>query len=264
MAIRYKAGSDALFLGRQGENLAREIEFDISDWVETFGEGTVQALHRRDNDAAPYPLNPTFSGGKAIWLVTDADTAYAGSGECELRYTVNDVLVKSRLYRTTVAPSLEGELSNPEALPDWVANVLAVGESIKRAEILNHIRYVESMDKDNPLCIRDLDSGTYILRGYFKPVAAVTQKFTFSTDMLVSIVKFTSTSYVQVFYSKDNAIQYLMITDETFTRKDAKLVNMESVANKVTTVDENSDDDHYPTAKAVYEAIQAALAEKGL
>lgn len=129
MAIRYKASPDGLFIGRQGENLAREIEFNINDWIDTFGEGNVFALHRRNVDAAPYPLNLTVADGKAVWTITNVDTAYTGSGECELRYVVDDVIVKSMTYKTFVSPSLKGEMNPPEALPDWVADVLAAGEA---------------------------------------------------------------------------------------------------------------------------------------
>lgn len=117
------------------------------------------------------------------------------------------------------------------------------------------IKYVES-SSDNPLYLREFESGTYVLYGKFKPFNGSTGTMTFSTGMLVSVIKTSSITYVQVFYSKNNAIQYLEITDETYTRKDAKLVDMETKANLTTVVDENSDDNHYPSAKAVFDAIQ--------
>ena len=118
------------------------------------------------------------------------------------------------------------------------------------------IKYVESLDSSNPIYLRDMDSGTYVLYGKFKPFNGSTGTFTFSTGMLVSIIKTTAMTYVQVFYSKSNTIQYLEITDETYTRKDAKLTNMESTANLTTTIDGNSDDTHYPSAKAVWDAMK--------
>ena len=117
------------------------------------------------------------------------------------------------------------------------------------------IKYVESVDTDNPLYLRDLESGTYILYGKFKPFNGSTSTCTFSTGMLVSVIRNTSISYMQIFYSKNNTIQYCEITDDTFDRTDAKLINMESTANLTTSVDENSDDTHYPSAKAVYDAL---------
>ena len=43
-------------LGLQGENLARTLEFDISEWRAEYGEGTVQLLHRHIVDQ-PYRVN---------------------------------------------------------------------------------------------------------------------------------------------------------------------------------------------------------------
>ena len=117
------------------------------------------------------------------------------------------------------------------------------------------VNYIESLDSENMVNLRDLDSGTYILKGKFRPFYGSTYIYTFSSGMLLSIVKQETTSYAQIFYSKDNTIQYLEIGDSSVTRKDAKLINMESIANKVTDINEGSDDYHYPSAKAVYNAI---------
>lgn len=118
------------------------------------------------------------------------------------------------------------------------------------------VKYVESQGGDNVVYLRDLESGTYILYGKFRPYNGSTNTCTFSTGMLVSIIRNTSISYMQIFYSKNNTIQYCEITDDTYERKDAKLINMESTANLTTTIDANSDDTHYPSAKAVYDALE--------
>ena len=117
------------------------------------------------------------------------------------------------------------------------------------------VTYLESLDSENRTPLRSLDSGTYILHGYFTSYEGAANVYTFSAGMLVSIVKTTATSYVQIFYAKSNAIQYLEITDDNVTRKDAKLVNMESIANKVDDIHSNSDHNHYPSAKTVYDAL---------
>ena len=52
---RVKTGS-ILPLGKQGENLAKQIQFDLSRWISNFGPGTVQLLHQRSGDEAPYPV----------------------------------------------------------------------------------------------------------------------------------------------------------------------------------------------------------------
>lgn len=117
------------------------------------------------------------------------------------------------------------------------------------------IKYLES-DTDNMLYLRDLESGTYVLYGKFRPYNGSTSTCTFSTGMLVSVIRNTSISYIQIFYSKNNTIQYCEITDSSYDRTDAKLINMESTARLTTSVDKNSDDVHYPSAKAVWDTIQ--------
>ena len=117
------------------------------------------------------------------------------------------------------------------------------------------ITYLENLDSNNKIPLRSLDSGIYVLHGYFTSYAGAPNSYAFSQGMLVSVGKATNQSYVQIFYSKDNTIQYLVITDDSVERKDAKLVNMESIANKVTEIDDSADDYHYPSAKGVYDAL---------
>ena len=133
-----KTGS-ILPLGKQGENMARKIQFDISRWISTFGPGTVQLLHQRRGDEAPYPVAVEQEGDCAVWTVTNADTAAAGTGRAELQYYVGDALVKSETWMTKVLPAL-GPASEtpPEAQQGWVDQVLQAGtaavEAAEKAE----------------------------------------------------------------------------------------------------------------------------------
>lgn len=122
---RVKTGS-ILPLGKQGENMARKIQFDISRWIGTFGPGTVQLLHQRSGDNAPYPVAVEQEGNLAVWTVTNADTAAAGTGRAELQYYVGDALAKSETWMTKVLAAL-GPASEtpPEAQQGWVDQVLA-------------------------------------------------------------------------------------------------------------------------------------------
>ena len=135
---RVKTGS-ILPLGKQGENLVRQIQFDLSRWISNFGPGTVQLLHERKGDEAPYPVAVEQEGNLAVWTVTSADTAAAGTGRAELQYYVGDALAKSETWMTKVLPAL-GDASEtpPEAQQGWVDQVLQAGaaaaEAADRAE----------------------------------------------------------------------------------------------------------------------------------
>ena len=95
-----------IVLGIEGENFARSVVFDISDWISAYGVGTVSMIAQRSRDKEPYPCNITMDGNTAVWSSTSADTALHGYGKCELRYSVGDVLVKSETWRTYTADAL--------------------------------------------------------------------------------------------------------------------------------------------------------------
>ena len=130
---RVKTGS-ILPLGKQGENLARKIQFDLSRWISNFGPGTVQLLHQRSGDETPYPVAVEREGNLAVWTVTNADTASAGTGRAELQYYVGDTLAKSATWMTKVLPAL-GDASEmpPDSYQSWVDQVLQAGAAAVEA-----------------------------------------------------------------------------------------------------------------------------------
>ena len=126
-------------LGREGENLARQIVFDVAEWQRVYGPGTVQLVAKRAGEQAIYPVAVTMKDRFACWTVTNADTAKKGRGYCELQYYSGDTLVKSETWLTFVADALgEPTADPPEPFEGWVEQVLAAGteaaESARRAE----------------------------------------------------------------------------------------------------------------------------------
>ena len=134
MNIYHVRHGSILPLGKQGENMARKIQFDISRWIGTFGPGTVQLLHQRSGDEAPYPVAVEQEGNLAVWTVTSADTAAAGTGRAELQYYVGDALAKSETWMTKVLAAMgpAGE-TPPEAQQGWVDQVLQAGAAATEA-----------------------------------------------------------------------------------------------------------------------------------
>ena len=123
-------------LGRQGENLARQILFDVSGWETEYGLGVVELIAQRPGDETPYPVVATRDGDSVVWSVTSTDTLYPGdSGRCELRYYVGETLAKSRIWGTYVARAMDtpSETAPPEPEQGWVNKVLAAGSSAKEA-----------------------------------------------------------------------------------------------------------------------------------
>lgn len=120
-------------LGKQGENLARVVCFDEpAMWKETFGEGKCELVHQRSGDEAPYPVVLNVENDKVSWKITNADTAIVGDGKCELHYIVDDVVVKSKIWTTTVLPSLGGAIEEaPEPQKAWVDQVLNAAKEVE-------------------------------------------------------------------------------------------------------------------------------------
>lgn len=74
---------------------------------------------------------------------------------------------------------------------------------------------IESLDKTNVKFLRDLEDGTYILQGYFKPYTGANSSFVFSTGALVTVSISSTATHVQIFEPYNNQIQHLNITDTT-------------------------------------------------
>lgn len=91
------------------------------------------------------------------------------------------------------------------------------------------IKYVESVSDNaaDVLSLRDLESGCYVLYGTFTPYAGSNRYVKFTSDLVVNVIKGTlsgvGTSHIQVFYPVNNVVQFLDITDASYTKTDVKL-----------------------------------------
>ncbi len=116
-------------LGRQGENLARTIYFELSELISNYGEGTATLVCLRPSDTAPYVCETTQTGAMLAWTPTNTDTAFAGGGKCELRWVVGDTLAKSIIYTTTIAPSITGAGEVPSPYKSWYDAIISYIEA---------------------------------------------------------------------------------------------------------------------------------------
>ena len=135
MVIENAYALEEIKLGRRGENQARKVVFDVLEkWREGYGEGVASLIVQRNGDAQPYPVTVTEEDGALVWLVSNVDTAVAGEGAAELRYTVGDTIVKSQIYKTRVRETLEdsGE-TPPPAYQSWVDEVLQAAADAETA-----------------------------------------------------------------------------------------------------------------------------------
>lgn len=121
-----------ILLGRCGENLARTVEIDVSEYLVEYPGAVVTLLHRRHGESGIYPVAAELRDGCLVWQPTSADTAIVGDGEAEVRVTVDGVLAKSKILSTVVDKSLTGqEMDAPEPGMDWVDKITTAIGSVQ-------------------------------------------------------------------------------------------------------------------------------------
>lgn len=116
----------AIKLGRQGENLAVQVLFDLSNFAKNYPDGTATLLVQRRRDTEAYPVTLQIDGATACWPVSNIDTDQQGLGNCELQWRVGETLAKSVLYVTWVDTALEAGESPPDAPSKrWFDSIIA-------------------------------------------------------------------------------------------------------------------------------------------
>lgn len=129
------AFSSSLQLGRQGENGVTEITFLCAGYAKMYGDGFAEAVHRTP-DGTTYPVNiEQDENNRVSWLISDGDTATAGTGQLELRWMVNGNLAKSNIFSTIIKSALTAPETPPDAAKSWVDKVLKAAEDIKEGAI---------------------------------------------------------------------------------------------------------------------------------
>lgn len=113
-------------IGVQGENDAVTVVWDISRWVEYYGNGSPLLVHQRPGDAEPYPCGTELKGGKVEWLVQQADTAIDGYGRCQLSYQVGDnIVARSPIYLTIAADEITNTpVGDYDPAQSWITDLL--------------------------------------------------------------------------------------------------------------------------------------------
>lgn len=110
----------AIPIGRVGENIVSEIEWNIGVWQEQFGDGILELLVQRNRDTNPYPVALTIDGNSAVWIITDTDTAVNGRGQLQLVYRVGEKIKKSVIYEFICRVSLGATGPVPDGYSDWL------------------------------------------------------------------------------------------------------------------------------------------------
>lgn len=113
--------SNSIVIGKRGENNVTTIIFDIAKLIEKYGAGEASLIVKRPIDGIPYPAVIEQNENLISWIITEIETSFTGSGECELFWYVDDKLVKSEIYKITIEKDI-GNVSNepPKEQKSWI------------------------------------------------------------------------------------------------------------------------------------------------
>ena len=132
-----------LYLGCQGENLAKTIQIDMSDWLVEYPSGVVSIWHKRNGDDTPEPTGATMNRDTGIlsWSPTSTDTYVSGEGMAEVRLTESNIIKKSRKIITGVSKSVTGA-DGEDLGSGWQDYIDAVERSVSMAILKDgHIKF---------------------------------------------------------------------------------------------------------------------------
>jgi len=124
-------------IGRRDTYGTEQVEFDLTELIDTYGNGSAILMVKRKLDETAYPATTEQADGKLLWTVSEIDTAYKGKGECEIFWYVDGNLAKTVIYPISIMRDI-GETTEepPDPLPTWLDDLAALG-----AETLENARH---------------------------------------------------------------------------------------------------------------------------
>ena len=130
---------DVMQIGRVGENIVTEIQFDFSKWVEAYGAGgDFYLTARQPQSDVSYPIVVTVDENIATWTITNSDLLITGFGKVEAWYRIGDAVKASAIFDTWIGESLDGSGEIPDPYESWMEEIIELkNQTITAAEDAN-------------------------------------------------------------------------------------------------------------------------------
>ena len=133
--ITYKLtdlGKAVIHLGKANENEATRVQIDAGVLFAEYPTA-VPTLKVINPAGTVYSAEVTRDGDYVLWDIKDSDLTENGSGEFQLTFTENGVVVKSAISRTQICPSITGGGTAPDPVQDWLDHAEEVLEEVEDA-----------------------------------------------------------------------------------------------------------------------------------
>ena len=130
-----------LYLGRVGENMARTVKIDVSEWQERWPGASIILSAIRPKETELYMPPQDVVDGMLVWPIRAEDVAIAGRGAAQIRavepYT-NECYM-ARVVETRVEASLLGGVCQETEPPenDWVTKIITEVRTAQRVHVGN-------------------------------------------------------------------------------------------------------------------------------
>ena len=117
-----------IVIGRRGTYDTLQIAFDLSYLVESYGNGVAVLAVKRSQDESAYPAVVTQEDNTLTWTISDTDTYYVGSGECQLMWYVDGGLAKTIIYPMVVMRDILATAEEPpDGYENWIEHLTELG-----------------------------------------------------------------------------------------------------------------------------------------
>lgn len=177
-------------------------------------------------------------------------------GELKLEVVLrnaDEMVWKSYALKFNILEAINATETIPEQYPDFVSEAEKVmnliefdGEGNKYLsndgtykelqsgssdyDNLDNKPVIRIIDQEEPVVIRNLESGQYIFKGRFKAYKEATSTYSFSSPCFVNLVRTTSKTSMQLFYPIGNRVQFFEITDSESTYQNIGLSNLATIS----------------------------------
>lgn len=213
-AMKCPEDNDVLNLKGSEVKDISSIEINYRTEGEVTGSTTISAYKdTEDENGARYSIvefSQTENGNSTVLRnIHDGINDWDAATVRQLKGAVAGLETTKKRITVIDETSDDDHYPTAKAVYDYIGNV-------------NHVKYINNQDKDNRISIRSLESGIYIIQGYFVWHDG-SNNVNFKSEQHVIINRTDEKTEMQMFYPVNNQVVHLRITDTSFERTDVEL-----------------------------------------